>query len=113
VALRCHRHRLGTGPQQAYQRTGTGHGDHVGMVALCHESSAAVTPPDLGLPADSLDDLGWWTSNPLDRVLDWRMADLRVRGGSGLGRCTRRLWLQVSEPADATEVSRPLGSHDV
>ena len=32
-------------------------------------------------------------------VLDWFMADLRVRGRSCLGPCTMRLWRLVSSPA--------------
>ena len=62
---------------QAHQLTGHGHGDHGGMFASCHESSGALTPPDLGLPADVLDDLGWCFQSP------WQMsADL---GGIAVG----------------------------
>jgi hypothetical protein len=41
----------------------------------------------------------WWTSSPTDRGREPRMVDLRVHGGSGLGRCTRRLWRVGRSPA--------------
>jgi hypothetical protein len=49
------------------------------MCAFSHESSVALTPPDLGLPADILDDLGWLFPSP------WQMsADLGgIAGGPG------------------------------
>jgi hypothetical protein len=58
VAIRCHRNLLGHGSPKAYPCVSHGHGDHVGVLALCHESSGALTPPARGLPADSLDVLG-------------------------------------------------------
>ncbi len=47
-----------------------------------------------------------WTSHPMDRVLDWGRADLRVGAGVDL----RRLWLQASSPAVEPEVRLPIGS---
>jgi hypothetical protein len=50
-----------------------------------------------------------WTGNPMSRVLDWGMADLRVGAGVDL----MRRWLQASSPAVEPEVRLPIGSHYV
>jgi hypothetical protein len=56
LALRYYGNLFGNGPHEARQLTRNGHRDHVGMFASCHEPSVALTQPDLGLPADVLDD---------------------------------------------------------
>jgi hypothetical protein len=80
VALRCHRNLLGNGPHKAHQLTGHGHGDYVGMLAFGHESSGALTQPDLGLPADILDDLGLCFQSPLQMSAD--LGGMAVRPGA-------------------------------
>jgi hypothetical protein len=40
------------------------------VFASCHELSVACTPPDLGLPADVLDHLGWCFQAQLQRSTD-------------------------------------------
>ena len=66
-ACRCPRHRCGESPPKAHHLTGPGDADPVGRCALCDESSGALTPPELGLPADSLDGVGWLCPAPVQR----------------------------------------------
>jgi hypothetical protein len=49
---------LGNRPHKSDQFTRNSHGDDVGVFPSGHESSIAFTQPDLGLPADVLDDFG-------------------------------------------------------
>jgi hypothetical protein len=49
----------GNGPHKAHQLTGNGHGDPVGLFAVCHESSVAFT--DDGSPSGGS---GFWEANP-------------------------------------------------
>jgi len=80
VALRCHRNRCGHGPQKAHHRTGQGHGDSGGMLTFGHESSGALTPPDLGRPAEILDDLGWFCPSQVQLSAD--LSGIAVRPGA-------------------------------
>ena len=54
LTLRCYRNLVGKGPHEPNQLPGNSHHDLVGMFAACDESSIAFAQPDLGLPADIL-----------------------------------------------------------
>ena len=61
---------------------------------LCHESSVAFTQPDLGLPADVLDDLGLFFQSQLQMSAD--LGGIAVGPGafhqSPVGHGCYRLW---------------------
>jgi hypothetical protein len=72
LVLRDDGHLLGHGPHEACQLTGNGHGDHMGGVASCHESSVACTAPHLGLPTNVLDHFGLVCQSPLPVTTELR-----------------------------------------
>jgi hypothetical protein len=67
VVVGCCRHLSGHGPPEARQLPRNGHSDHVGRLPSGDESSGACTEPDLGLPAEVLDDGGWLFESQLQR----------------------------------------------
>jgi hypothetical protein len=88
-ALGGHRHLLGHRPQKAREFPGNGHDHLVRVFATRDEASIALTKPDLGCPADVLDDLRWLFEPPLQVAADLRRIALRPgpfdQGVSGMG----------------------------
>src|SRR2546430_3587350 len=60
-----HRHLWGHSPQKAREFPGHGHDPLVRVCATRDEASRALTQPDLGCPADGLDDVRWLFEPPL------------------------------------------------
>jgi hypothetical protein len=88
-ALGGHRHLLGHSPHKAREFPGNGH-DHLGRVCATRDyASIALTKPDLGFPADVLDDLRWLFEPHLQVAADLRRIALRPgpfdQGVSGRG----------------------------
>jgi hypothetical protein len=61
------RHLSGKSPHASRELTRHGDGDEVRLVAACHQWSGAFAAPDLGLPPEVLDPLGWLFASPWQR----------------------------------------------
>jgi hypothetical protein len=68
---------LGHGPQTGDEFPGDGHHDLMGVCPPCAQLSVAWTAPDLGLPAEVLDEVGWLCEAP------WQMS--APLGGVAIG----------------------------
>ena len=67
--LQGKRHLLGHGPHEADEFTRDGHSDDIGVFALRHQALVAFAQPDLRLPTDVLNLLGWFSR----RSCRWRL----------------------------------------
>jgi hypothetical protein len=70
-AFGCYRHLFGNRPHKASKPTGNGHSDDIGVFAVCSQAPVAPTEPDLGLPADILDDFGLFFQARLQMPTDF------------------------------------------
>jgi hypothetical protein len=75
--LRCDRNPFGHGPHEPYPLPSNGHHDLIGVLPPGHESSEALTKPELGLPADVLDGFGLGFQSQLEMATDFRRIAVR------------------------------------